>query len=584
MKKNPAHPYALRVARAKDLFRVLREPMWFARDILGYDRFSEEFHGPMLLDMWDKFLRRPLVLEAVREQVESAILPRPFLEELETRIAERGLYYKNTGNCWARDHYKTTVKIAQCAMMILLWPEITIAHWHAVEKTAIDCSLELGHHFAANDKFRALRPEIMPPKTNKQFSTAAGFTVVTRAEVRGRFAGKERHATFGPKGATAEATGRHAIVGWLDDIVGQTTIDDSGMPKVRRWLAHTVPHVVRTDGGWLDATYTPWDEDDVMVDWESNKELWGVRVRACCETDGKPDYNGKPVLYDKRWIKRKRADKQTNFPYQMMCDRVPDSERRWPAKWDGFCTRKSALEGAGCIFILSDPAPMGMSIRGDKDRVRGDTGKDFWALAAVRLRVRGDFQDLIVMDGAASREWTIGQGYDEGCRLMKKWRTNKFFDEDYSGGQNFAEFLKACTRASVIPYSEYDGKHRRMWPKYRESYIKGAKNKRFQKTCDLAESGGVWISDTCPKEFWKGDGEITGFLTQAKKWIPRARGESSLKNDDHFDVVARATDSKLQDFAPQPHAVSIGELGLGPGEVFIDEEYEEPQRTRYSGL
>jgi hypothetical protein len=241
------------------------------------------------------------------------------------------------------------------------------------------------------------------------------------------------------------------------------------------------------------------------------------------------------------------------------------------------------MAGNGRVFVLSDPAPMGLSLRGDKDRVRGDTGKDWWSIAVVRLRVRGDFQDLILLDGSASQSWTDSQGYDEACRLMQAWGTKLFFDEDYSGGQYFETFMKACKRAGVMPYTEPDSKGLRKWPMYKESYQKHAKNKRFQKLCDMATSGAVWISETCPEAFWKGDGDTTGALTQAQKWIPRKGGESSLKKDDHFDSWARATDRALQKFSPKPsHLPDRSDPGFDP--FFSDWESEpEHRRSRYCG-
>lgn len=126
-----------------------------------------------------------------------------------------------------------------------------------------------------------------------------------------------------------------------------------------------------------------------------------------------------------------------------------------------------------------------------------------------------------------------------------------FFDEDYQN-QLFAPFHAATKRNNVYPYLERrkDGRGQQI-PKYEESYIKGSKKVRFQKLCDRAMRGEVWIADSCPEEFWKGNGVTTGALTQAHKWIPRRGGESNLKWDDHFDSWARACDSKLQKFAPQ---------------------------------
>ena len=571
-------PHHVRLCHQAGLYRAMTDPLWLARDIMGYDRMDDEFHGPMMEEMWNRDLRRPLIRAAIKEQVESGLLPKLFIE---TAMEAGRLYEKNNGECWARDHFKTTTKIVQCAKNILIWPEITIAHWHAVEGKAIEASKELGDHFFTNTDFRSLRPEVMPDRNDKQFNKASGFTVNRRRKIGGVYQKKERHATCFPKGAGAEVTGGHAAMGWPDDIIGQSTIDDSALPKIKNWWGSTVTHVIRTDGGWIDATYTPWDEDEIYVDWERDKTGWDCRVRACMEDeDGKPDYHGTPVLYDLKWIKKKQRDSLCNFPYQMMCDRVPDSERRWPVDWTGHCEIDWAMEGAGRTFVLSDPAPMGLSLRGYKDRVRGDTGKDWWAISVVRLRVRGDFQDIILLDGSASQGWSDSQGYDEACRLMKKWGTRYFFDEDYQN-QLFGAFYKAARRNGIQPYLERrkDGTGFQL-PKYLESYIKNAKKQRFQKLCDRATAGEVFVvskgdpDKVCPERFWRGNNETTGALTQARKWIPRRGGESNLKWDDHFDSWARATDSKLQQFAAQP------ETAKQAAEAFKSDPYGHFRRSQ----
>lgn len=564
------------VERQRLLLRVMTDPLWFAREVLGYDRLTDSYHGPMMEEMWRRDMRRPLLRAALREQVESGVLPAVFLKTAESAGT---LYYKDECEEHARDHYKTTMLIARCAKIILLWPEVTIAHWHCVEDKAIECALELGDHFLKNREFRALRPEVMPMTTNRKFCSAQkGFTVV-RKVARGEYAKRERHPTFFPKGASAEVTGGHAAIGWLDDIIGQSTINDSQMPVVRRWLGSTVAHVIRTDGGFKWVTGTPWDEDDVYVDMEKNPTDWDVRVRACMETDGKRDYNGTPVLYDMRWIKRKMRDPLCNFPYQMMCDRVPDSERRWPADWDGKCGLEWAMEGNGRVFVLSDPAPMGLSLRGEKDKQRGTTGKDWWSIAVVRLRVREDFQDIILLDGVHSQSWSDAEGYDEACRLLKKWSTSMFFDEDYSGGQLFGAFRAAARRAGVRVHFERDSQGRTRLPQYNESYIKSAKKHRFQKLCNRAELGELWVADSCPSEFLLGNGDTTGALTQASKWIPRKGGESNLKWDDDFDSWSRATDTKLQDFAPHPSVKPEG--STHPWAWWKPEKKEQTWGTRY---
>ena len=111
----------------------------------------------------------------------------------------------------------------------------------------------------------------------------------------------------------------------------------------------------------------------------------------------------------------------------------------------------------------------------------------------------------------------------------------------------FAVFRRAAIRNGVQAFYERDKKQRIRLPQFNESYVKSAKKQRFQKLCDRAALGEVWISDSCPESFWKGDG-----VGRPKEWIPRRGGESSLKWDDDADSFSRSTDSKLQKFAPQP--------------------------------
>ena len=571
---HPVDHQASLLSRA-GLYRAMVDPLWLARDVLGYTKISSEFHGPMLDEMWERDLRRRSVRESLKEQVASGVLPRCFVDRA---YAAGRQYDKNEGECWSRGHYKTTIFIVRSAKLILLWPEVTISHWHAVEKNATDCSEELGDHFQTRRVFRKLRPEIMPDPEDGRFNTKSGFTVNRREIVEGHQKRKERHPTFFPKGAGSEVTGKHAHVGWLDDIVGEKTIEDSGMPKIRRWLGKTVSMVINHDGGWLWGTYTPWDESDVMVSWEKNDALWNVRTRPCWKDEEKKE----GVLLTAKELRRLKHDPDIDFGFQMECERVPDSEKRWPNGWKGQCKRDWALEGNGRIFVLSDPAPMGMSIRGDKDRQRGDTGKDFWSICVVRLRVRGDFQDIILLDGAHSQTWHQDEGYDEICRLMKLWGTNLFFDEDYAN-QLFEPFYRAAKRNNVQPRLERraDGRGQQL-PKYKESYVKLAKKQRFQKLCDHAAVGCVWVADSCSDEFAYGNRDSTGAITQATKWIPRRGAESNLKWDDDFDVFARSTDSKLQEYAPKPGTKPVGSVPVS--DPYGRERHHErrgPTLTRY---
>jgi len=568
------------------LLRTITDPMWFVVEVLGYDKMDEEDHKPLLEDMWSRFLRRPLVREAIQEQVDSKILHPIFIE---TALKAGKPYKKHTGLCIPRSAYKTTMKIGECGMEILLWPELRISHWHAVEEKAVECARELGSHFQENTDFRKIRPDIMPPPKSRKakFCTDDGFRVKTRRIIAGRFAKEDRHPTFFPKGAKSTVTGGHCDKGWMDDIVDQKTIDDSQMPKIRSWVGDTVGNVV---DGWQEITYTPWDEDDVMVDFENHPD-WDVHVCGAMmdEATGKPVEEGGTLhFYSKEKFEAKRRDVNMNFPYQVLCIRTPDSERRWPEDWNGRCTIDWAMAGPGEIFVLSDPAPMGLSLHGHKDKVRDDTGKDWWSIETWRIRPREHYHDFILLEAAHSQHWPDDAGYDEAVRMMKRWNTRYFFDEDYKGGAYFKCFLRACERASWWPYLEVAADGKRRWPRYNEMYQAQQKNKRFQKFCDAAKRGEIHVADTVADSFLYGPldpaldpkmAQHVGLLTQAEKFIPRRNGESNLKWDDDLDAAARVTDTKLMDFVPRFTKFDVRSIDPRTGQPV--QVVEEPSRCRY---
>ncbi|RLB37679.1 MAG: hypothetical protein DRH30_12805, partial [Deltaproteobacteria bacterium] len=93
---------------------------------------------------------------------------------------------------------------------------------------------------------------------------------------------------------------------------------------------------------------------------------------------------------------------------------------------------------------------------------------------------------------------------------------------------------------------------------------------------DRAKRGEFLICDSVPDAFLHGDGDKTGFLTQMRGIRFLAKGRNNLRYDDHGDVVARATDSALQEFAPRPMQ---GGQQNDPWEEAEEENYA--PRSRY---
>lgn len=483
---------------------------------------SEEFHKPMMDDM-----------------------------DRRNRLRLSGKLQGFDGDMWSRYYYKTTIASIRAIQRFIINPRSTFIWWHAVEDRAKEAVAWIGSQFMENDELRSLMPkEVLPSKRAKKWNGAGYF----------RFdCNKAQAHSMKAFGAGSEATGGHAQVGVLDDPIGLNDIEDSQMPNKKRWYESTVMNVLKAPTElWLQATH--WDTEDLYSEWRQHPD-WHIRVRACYETDGVPDWNGEPVLYDRKWIEQKRRSMSNYiFSCQMMNDPLPDSDRIWvPEQCERTrLTLDQAMDGPGRVFVLSDPAPANVgSLSGVKERERGDASKDYWAIAVVRLQVWGSRLRIVLLDGAASQHWSTSQGLEECCRLMTRWNTNLLFNEYYGGlGADYSDRIRdAALRTGASVYLETDGR----LPRFVDSHASGAKNSRIELLCDSAKNGEFEICETCPDEFVEGDGNRVGLMPQVRKFRPIGKkGRNVLRFDDHADVVARATDRGLRVFAPQPEIVNVG--------------------------
>jgi hypothetical protein len=483
------------------LKRAQTDLYFLCTEILKYDKLTPTFHQPMMVELDDR-----------------------------TRRRRKGKYVKDELELWPRDHFKTTVRIGQVIQQILYDPNTAIAMAHAVDEKSQEFVEEVGNHLMKNDDLRRLRPEIMPSKLAKKWLTSDQFTVRRQNGVY------RRHPTLQGKGASSEVTGGHADIYLLDDIVGQSTVDDNGMPKLRSWYRSTVRNVLRTDGGWIWATGTRWDTNDIWSDFLASPD-WDVRVRAALETDGKPDYAGSPVLYDLKWIERKRRELGPAFGPQMMNDPSPASEKAWdPSLCEHYISKKDALIGRGLTVVLSDPAPA--QIGSADRRKRGDGEKDYWTIATVKFRNAGMRRDIILLDLRSSKEWDVDEGFRQICLQQRKWGAAHVAVE--SVGQAIALYhdthRKIARQEHVLHNpikltNTYHGKKA-----YYASLVSRAKADEF-----------LICSETVPEY------ELEMFLDQARecRWI-EGTTRNTLKYDDHMNVVSFATDSAFSDLVPYP--------------------------------
>jgi hypothetical protein len=496
--------------------------LWFLAEQLDVHWLDESYHRPMFRDI-----------------------------DRRRKLRRVGLYDQHEGEMWPRDYKKTTTGQIECVQDFLCNPLDTIMWWHAVEEEAQKAASQVGHWFQHCKELRRLMPEIMPSPRAKKWVSAKGFNF------RGNVGNKQ--PSMMATGAGSEVTGAHARICILDDIIGENDIEDSLMPKKRRWFGRTVMNVMYSRGGELRMKGTHWDTDDIYADWRKSPD-WDIRVRGAYETDGVPDWDGQPMHLTKKEIERKRRGMSPfHFSCQMMNDPLPDEERRWDRSIESelFIDDKEAFRHPGRVFVLSDPAPRGIAPTTEKAKQRADGSKDFWAIAVVMIRTNNARQEFILLDGEASKDWSKDQGLDVACRLMTKWRTNLFFNESVGGFiDDYTESMRAAGRRNGVNV-RMDEQTKKLL-KFKSIHGAQAKNTRITNLCDYSRDGRFFILKRCNEKFLVGDGEYSGFLTQIRKFRPLASGRNNLRHDDHIDATSRLTDSALQRYAPQPMMVDFG--------------------------
>lgn len=495
------------------------------------------------------------------------------------------------GMWMARARHKTTIIIGRLIQAMLIDPCASHRYWHAVDSLAQETLLEIAGHIKNNDRLRWLDPvgvddegkryRIFPKKQAYRWvKTQVGEAQLTINRHR-QYGPGTRSPTLRAQGAGSEATGSH-INGdaWLDDIISKKTIDRSELTKIQRWTQSTVYPVV--DSKLIRCAGTPWSESSVHQLWMADPDWTTVIVPGAIEeTDEEfrermlssekklhftpsyaftnPMYG--PVEYKREATKMLEGEQKQmrgDFGPQIMCDPEPESERPWVKAAETRCKLKeehngipAAMDGPGVIVVLSDPAPwLQGSWKGIKEKIRADGTKDWWSLAVVRVRARNDLREYILLDGSHSLMWGEEDGCDEACRLMKRWRTPVFFSEDADTW--FPRMVRAARQNGVKLRRAKNGGPL----KYQTYNVANRKNVAFSALADVNNHGGFYICESVPNEFLHGDGEHTGFLTQARKWRALEAGKNNLRFDDDADNVARCTDAAIDEIAPSYEAQS----------------------------
>jgi hypothetical protein len=485
-----------------------KKSLWFlATEILGYDRLTKDFHKPML----DR-------ADAMRQE----------------RIKGKG---KDSLWLWAREHYKTTCRKAQVIQDLLWDPTTSIAWWHAVEEKAEEVAIALAHQIQDNNALRRIfPPDALPSKASKRFVQAKGFRLPT--------AHYDQPQTFRAWGAGSEATGGHAAKGYMDDPITLADVESGGMDTKRRWYRTTVRNVV-LKSGWFDATGTRWSHDDIYQDWIESP-YWEVNRRAAIEDEAQePDLKGKPVLLNPHLIRKAQEEMGPfDFAMQMQNDPAPTGAIPWdPSSCEHVVDHDTIMKAQGRTIVLVDPAPSGGMSRGDGD-------KDFWAIAVIKIRNRGEFmskddlsprKEYILVWGEQSQNWTLDVGIARMLELKKTWRADAhIFDFGGPAGPIYREKIReaSTTLGASRGMVELDSTGR-------------GRNMLFASFCELARCGRFLMSNRVPEGF------LNAFLYQCRRWRPLKDNKNGLRHDDAANAVAYVADPSVQRLAASGSALVL---------------------------
>lgn len=495
---------------------------------------------------------------------------RGLTEELHRLLCEwhdRNRNEPATGLFLSRFYHKTELNIVWMIQDILRDPCIRIGYFHGVDMLASQVVAEVGHHLQFCRELRKLEPigidekgepyNVLPGEKVKKFVTADQLTVK-----------RHRHSRFPTlfgKGVNSEMTGLHMDIAYPDDIIGRNTIQDSQLGNVASWYQNTLVPVV--DGGRFRPTGTLWDIEAIYLEWIASSH-WKTVVLPCA-TDEEHDFISKPDLVD--WTADKIAvpydpklfaplygplsyraesrkklvwyqrEMKHDFMPQMANDPSPAGEKPWnPKECEHYITGKEA-GGAGLVVVLGDPAPAKVGSLSAERKVVGKeiyaSEKDDWTWAVVKLRRRGQRNEIILLQLSGSKLWDLDEGFHEGCRLQKVWHARRHAVE--KTGQAIAlydETHRRIAREEQVAHSPVD-----LTMTYQ------GKNAQFAALCSRARADEFLICETVDKK------HLDKFLHQARNWRPMKQATGSkngLPFDDYANVVSFACDPAFAPMVP----------------------------------
>lgn len=411
---------------------------------------------------------------------------------------------------WAREHYKSSIiTLGKTVQDILNDPELTVGFFSHTRPIAKGFLRQIKREFEANERLKALFPDILWDKPDKEaptWSEDSGIVVKRKTN---------------PKESTLEAwglvdgqpTSKHFRLMVYDDVVTQESVTTPEMiEKVTR--AWELSRNLSSEGGRTRYIGTRYHFNDTYREIMARQAAIPRIYPATA--NGKTE--GEPVLLSKERLAEKRKEQGPyTFGCQMLQDPTADKAQGFDIEWIRYYNRRN--DGSGMNkYILVDAAS-------EKKRT-----SDYTAMVVVGLSAD---QNYYVLDLVRDR-LKLTERADALFALHRRWKPLGVGYERY-GMMADIEHIK-------------DRQERENY-RFAVTELKGLmpKSDRIKRLIPHFEQGRVWLPESIHKVDYEGImRELVGvFVDEEYRAFPVGL------HDDIMDALARMLDEDMSLTWPQ---------------------------------
>jgi phage terminase large subunit-like protein len=402
---------------------------------------------------------------------------------------------------WARDHYKSTIStFGHTIQEILCDPEVTVGLFSVTRPIAKQFLRQIKREFEANEKLRALFPEILwdsPNRDAPKWSEDDGIIVKRQ--------GNPKESTIEAWGLVdAQPTSKHFRKIKYDDAVTAESVTTPEMiaKVVRSWETSLA---LLAEGGKRGYTGTRWHHADLYKTILDRRAA--VERRHAATIDGTED--GEPVFLTRESLAEKRRMMGPyTFGAQMLLNPTAGHAQGFKDEWLRYHQETGDADSLN-KYILGDAAS-------EKKR-----NSDYTALGVIGL---GSDNNYYVLDMVRDRLNLTERG-DALFALHRRWKPRGVAYESYGLMADVEYFQDRMRRENYhFEITKVGGQM--------------PKPDRIKRLVPVCEQGRFYLPETCGKVDYEGKyvDLVQSFLNDEYRAFPVPA------HDDMLDMLSRIFD------------------------------------------